>query len=86
MPKEESMKEDYKTSLSSKTYIELLEELKAYKMSGRRIKSLREQAIEELLNERVKTLEMKEIHDISEHISKETENTKKYIKKIKEEN
>ena len=56
MPKEESMKEDYKTSLSSKTYIELLEELKAYKMSGRRIKSLREQAIEELLNERVKTL------------------------------
>lgn len=82
--KYERMKIKTKEMLRDFSYLDLFDALKVSKVKGNSKNlygSLYEQALEELLEEKKKTLSMEEIDDVLQHFQDETNKTRKFIKK-----
>lgn len=81
--KYERMKIKTKEMLRDFSYLDLFDALKVSKVKGNSKNmygSLYEQALEELLEEKKKTLSMEEIDDVLQHFQDETNKTRKFIK------
>ena len=81
--KSERIKLRTKQLLRDFSYLDLFDNLKDSKVKGNSKQlygSLYEQALEELLEEKKKSLTMEEIDDVSQHFQDETNKTRKFIK------
>ena len=81
--KSERIKLRTKQMLRDFSYLDLFDNLKDSKVKGNSKQlygSLYEQALEELLEEKKKSLTMEEIDDVLQHFQDETNKTRKFIK------
>ena len=83
LKEKEAEKNRIKEELKDKSYLELFKELKKIARSHK--DSLRELAIKELLDEKLKTLSLEELDEFSAYLESDLEKAKKYSKKTREE-